>query len=170
MRNSPAYAIKQVNAPLWSETRTAPLWKEAQPFAADGFILWVPWSIYTAKRCRQVSGDQCRFGRWGNRCLIVLRWQPLNDEKVSAAWLQSWSTEPGRQAIWDLKGLSSSNTCSFQHQYSIATVLGGLPASPLNQPALMEISGNGNAYTFSISPSAISCPYLADAGNTHILA
>lgn len=62
----------------------------------------------------------------GNRCLIVLRQQPLlADEKVSAVWLQSWAAEPEWQAIRDLQSLSFSNICSFQHQYTVATTLGG---------------------------------------------
>lgn len=90
-----------------------------------------------ADRFLRISVDS---GDEGNRCLIVLRRQPLlTDEKVFAVWLQSWATEPGQQAIRDLKSLSSSNTCSFEHQYTRATELGGLPASPLNQSTLMEI-------------------------------
>lgn len=114
-----------------------------------------------ADRFLRISVDS---GDEGNRCLIVLRRQPLlTDEKVFAVWLQSWATEPGQQAIRDLKSLSSSNTCSFEHQYIRATALGGLPAYGNTLP------GNGNASTVTTYPPSISCLHLADAENTYFM-
>lgn len=84
----------------------------------------------------------------GHRCLIVLRQQPLlADEKVSAEWLQSWATEPEWQATRDPRSLPFSNICSFQHQYTVATALGGFTSFILESIYTYGniLPGKGNA-------------------------
>lgn len=104
-----------------------------------------------------------------NRCLIVLRQHPLlADEEVSAAWLQSWATEPEWQAVRDLKSPSYSNICSPQQQYTIATALGGFTSFILESVYTYGniLPGKGNALSFNINPLVISCRYFTDSDNT----
>lgn len=97
----------------------------------------------------------------GNRRLIVLRQQPLltDEKKVSAEWLQSWATEPEWQATRDLKSLSFSNICSFEHQYTVATALGGFTSFILESIYTYGniLPGKGKALSFNIYPPALSC-------------